>query len=237
MHISDKSKSRITAKQTGYLNKLKELDKYFSDKKLGSFVEEGKTFFRLFAPSAIKVFLFTFTSVEDNTGNSFEMIKDENAVWEYSMEGERYGLFYGFKVYHKGDLLSDHAELSIDPYSKAVATYSTYFNPRKSVVVKDGDYDWEGDSWVTRNWEDLIIYEMHIRDLTAHPSSGAINPGTYQGLIEKGKTGGIDYIRNLGVNTIELLPASRFRSVHARVQSGGIRQYRISLRKFTSREI
>ena len=215
MHISDKSKSRITAKQTGYLNKLKELDKYFSDKKLGSFVEEGKTFFRLFAPSAIKVFLFTFTSVEDNTGNSFEMIKDENAVWEYSMEGERYGLFYGFKVYHKGDLLSDHAELSIDPYSKAVATYSTYFNPRKSVVVKDGDYDWEGDSWVTRNWEDLIIYEMHIRDLTAHPSSGAINPGTYQGLIEKGKTGGIDYIRNLGVNTIELLPAQEFGNIES----------------------
>ena len=219
MRISDKSKSKITAKQTKFLNKLKELDKYFSEKRLGAFIENGNTFFRLFAPSALRVFLFTFSSVEDNTGNSFEMVKDENAVWEYSLEGEQYGLFYGFKVYHTGSMLTDHVELSIDPYSKAVATFNTYFNPRKSVIVKENEYDWEGDNWVTRDWRDLIIYEMHIRDMTAHPSSGVNEPGTYHGLIEKGKTGGIDYIKSLGINTVELLPAQEFGNIESPYES------------------
>ena len=215
MHIADKSKSKISVKQTKFLNKLKELDKYYSDKRLGVFIDEGKTFFRLFAPSAVKVFLITFVSVEDSTGNSFEMVKDEDAVWEYTLEGEQYGLYYGFKIYHKGDLLDGHVELSIDPYSKAVATLNTYFNPRKSIVVKEVNYDWEEDTWVTRDWRDLIIYEMHIKDMTAHPSSGANLSGTYQGLIEKGKTGGIDYIKNLGVNTVELLPAQEFGNIES----------------------
>jgi pullulanase len=187
LHIADKSKSKISVKQTKYLNKLKELDKYYSDKKLGSIVENGKTFFRLFSPSALKVFLITFTSVEDSIGNTFEMLKDDNAVWEYIVDGERYGLFYGFKVYHKGDLPENHVELSIDPYTKAVATYNTYFNPRKSIVIKENNYEWEGDTWITGDWKDLIIYEMHIRDMTAHPSSGADEPGTYHGLRKERK--------------------------------------------------
>ena len=213
MLITDKSK--ITGKQTKYLKKLQELDKYYSDKRLGAFIENDMTIFRLFAPSALKVMLFIFASLDDNAGTSYEMKKDEDAVWEYTLEGENYGLFYGYRVYHTGDLLSDHVELSIDPYSKAVATFNTYFNPRKSVLVKDNDYDWEGDKWIERDWRDLIIYEMHIRDMTAHPSSGALEPGTYHGLIEKGKPGGIDYIKSLGINTIELLPSQEFGNIES----------------------
>jgi pullulanase len=213
--LKDKSKIRIKAKQAEYLNKLKELDKYYSEEKLGSFVENGKTFFRLFAPSALKVLLFTFSIVENDKGNIYEMLKDENAVWEASLEGENYGLYYGYKVYHTGDLLTDHVELSIDPYSKAVATNNTYFNPRKSIVVEENNYDWEGDGWIERDWRDLIIYEMHVRDMTAHPSSGVSEPGTYKGLIEKNKTGGIDYIKSLGVNTVELLPSQEFGNIES----------------------
>src|ERR1035441_10867880 len=90
------------------------------------------------------------------------------------------------------------------PYSKAVATFNTYMNPGRSIVIKEGNYDWEGDEWLQRDWRDLIIYEMHIRDMTTHPSSGSDFPGTYQGLIQKGKKGGIDYIKSLGINTVEL---------------------------------
>jgi pullulanase/glycogen debranching enzyme len=56
---------------------------------------------------------------------------------------------------------------------------------------------------------------MHVRDMTEHPSSGASERGTYQGLIEKGKRGGIDYIKNLGVNTIELLPSQEFANIES----------------------
>ncbi len=54
---------------------------------------------------------------------------------------------------------------------------------------------------------------MHIRDITEHPSSGVEQRGTYKGLTEKDKTGGIDYIKKLGVNTVELLPAQEFANI------------------------
>jgi pullulanase len=182
-----------------------------SDKKLGSFVENGNTYFRLFAPDVSLVTLVAFSSLEDNIGIEHIMAIDEDGVWETKLDGEKYGLYYGFKIKHKKHKNIEH--LCIDPYSKAVATFNTYMNPGRSVVIKEGNYDWEGDELVQRDWKDLIIYEMHIRDMTAHPSSGSDLSGTYQGLVQKGKKGGIDYIKSLGINTVELLPAQEFSNI------------------------
>ena len=188
----------------------KDLDKFYSSKRLGSFTENGKTIFRLFAPQAERVLLVIYTKVENSSGKKFKMIRDGDRVWEAVLDGELYGSFYGYQVKHK-----NHKEehVCIDPYSKAVATYNNYLNPRKSIVIKDGNYDWEDDHWIQRDWRDLIIYEMHLRDMTAHYSSGAKFPGTYKGLIEKGITGGIEYIKSLGVNSIELLPVQEFANI------------------------
>ena len=205
LYISDKTKTILTPFQ----KKQKELDKLYSDKRLGSFVENGKTFFRLFAPSSEKVSLLTFEQPEQTKGKEFPMARDNDGVWEVLLDGELYGLFYGFKVCHPETPCIEDI-ICIDPYAKAVATFQTYFSPRRSIVVKEGEYNWEGDSWIKKDWRDLIIYEMHIRDMTEHPSSGITEKGTYKGLVEKGKTGGIDYIKNLGVNAVELLPAQEF---------------------------
>ncbi|KAF0139693.1 MAG: pullulanase [Stygiobacter sp.] len=196
---------------TEFWQHYKGLDKFYSDKKLGSFVEGEKTFFRLFAPSATLVKLCVFQKVNDKISKDYYMIRDEQGVWELKLDGDFSGRFYGYKVYHKGDDFSNPSiPVCVDPYAKAVATFTTYMNPRKSIVVKENNYDWEGDQWIQRDWRDLIIYEMHVRDLTAHKSSTAKKPGTYQGLIEKGTKGGLEYIKNLGVNTVELLPTQDF---------------------------
>jgi len=208
LYVSDQTKTPLTAIQ----KRQKELDKYYSDKRLGSFVENGKTYFRLFTPNAEKVSLFTFETPEQTEGKEFSMTRDENGVWETSLDGELYGLYYGYKVCHPETPCIEDI-VCIDPYAKAVTTFNTYFNPRRSIVVKEGDYDWEGDEWIQRDWRDLIIYEMHIRDMTEHFSSGVTERGTYHGLIEKGKTGGIDYIKNLGVNAVELLPSQEFANI------------------------
>jgi pullulanase len=208
LHASDQPKSSVTPIQ----KKQKQLDQLYSDKRLGSFVENGKTYFTLFAPNAEKVSLLTFETPEQTKGKELKMTRDENGVWETSLEGELYGLFYGFKVCHPGTPCIEDI-VCIDPYAKAVTTFNTYFNPRRSIVVKEENYDWEGDEWIQTDWRDLIIYEMHIRDMTEHQSSGVTERGTYQGLIEKGKTGGIDYIKNLGVNTVELLPSQEFANI------------------------
>lgn len=191
----------------------KSLNDFYSDKQLGSFVEDGKTYFRLFTPNAVKVLLYTFDTPSFENGKEYQLERDEDGVWEITLEGERYGLYYGYKVYHKNDKSGTDKVICLDPYAKAVATFNTYMNPRLAIVVKDEDYDWEGTDWVKQDWRDLIIYEMQIRDMTAHHSSGVAKPGTYHGLIEKEKKGGIDYIKELGINTVELLPAQEFGNI------------------------
>jgi len=203
-------KERFVSKDTiQFIQRQKELDRIYSDKKLGSFLENGKTVFRVFAPSAIEIKLLTFKKVDSKNSKDYSMTKDENGVWEVILDGDLCGTFYGYKIFHKGDDLNSEKPLCIDPYSKSVATYTTYRNPRKSIVYNK-TYNWEGDTWIQRDWRDLIIYEMHVRDMTIHSSSGVKDKGTYKGLVEKKRAGGLDYLKNLGVNTVELLPAHDF---------------------------
>jgi pullulanase/glycogen debranching enzyme len=206
LYISDKSKTVIKKKtEINY-------DSLYSDKRLGSFIENDKTFFRLFAPRAEDVILVVFKNAEDKTGSEYDMQKDENSVWETAVDGELYGQFYGYKVKHRGKKLNENI-LCVDPYAKAVATYNTYWSPRKAIVVKENNFDWGGDQWIKRDWRDLIVYEMHVRDMTAHPTSEAKLTGTYSGLAEENITGGISYIKSLGVNTVELLPSQEFANI------------------------
>ena len=78
LYIIDKSQHQLKKKSEFQL-KQDELDKIYSDKKLGSFVENGKTYFRLFTPNAEKVSLVIFNKVDDKSGKEYEMIRDENA--------------------------------------------------------------------------------------------------------------------------------------------------------------
>ncbi len=189
--------------------KDKNLDSYYSDKELGAIIDDNTTTFRLFAPSALGVNLYLFDDVNAEASGSKEMKMDDDGVWEVSVDGNLKGTYYGYKVKHDVAQSFENLPLCVDPYAKAVASYTTYKNPRKSIVFEE-EYDWEGDEWIQRDWRDLIIYEMHIRDMTAHPSAGAKSPGTYKGLLEKNIPGGMDYIKNLGVNTVELLPPMDF---------------------------
>ena len=214
MFVSDKSNSESDQRANKVKHPHIKLDQYFTSKKLGSFVENGKTFFRLFAHNAKEVILVVFQKPEDTEGTEYQMNCDTDGIWERILEGEQYGLLYGFKVNNSKSSYSKNI-ISLDPYAKAVASLNTYFTPRKAVVVKEGDYNWEGDEWIRRDWRDLIIYEMHIKDITAHHSSGCRQPGTYKGLVEKGNTGGLDYIKKLGVNTVEILPSQEFASMEA----------------------
>ncbi len=75
----------------------------------------------------------------------------------------------------------------------------------KCVVVDNNAYDWEGDLPLSTPLEDSIIYEMHLKGFTASPSSKVAHPGTYLGLTEK-----IDYLKELGITAVELLPIHAF---------------------------
>src|SRR4030043_129438 len=73
------------------------------------------------------------------------------------------------------------------------------------MIVFDRDFDWEEDRHLEIPIEDLVIYEMHVRSFTRHPSSGVKYPGTFAAIREK-----IPYLKELGVNCLELMPIFEF---------------------------
>lgn len=187
-----------------------ELNSFYSSKQLGATIENNKTIFRVFAPNPTKIELVLFDEVDDSEGETYTMIKDQQGVWEYQINKNLEGKYYGYYVYSQSNSNEDNEPvLVVDPYAKAVATFTDYFNPRKSIVMQS-NYNWGTDEWIQKDWRDLIIYEMHVRDLTAHASSEALEPGTYNGLVENNIKGGINYIKSLGVNAVELLPAQEY---------------------------
>ncbi len=182
----------------------------YSDKKLGAYLENGLVRFELFAPNAFRVKVYVSPVPDFENGKYYEAKKDADGVWEAAINNLPEKFFYGFKVWQKGINEKKEPHIAIDPYSKAVATFNDYMNPRLSVFTSPSEFDWDGDSWIRRNPLDYIIYEMHIRDMTAHATSQAKKPGGYEGLTEKNIRGGLEYIKSLGVNAVELLPAQEF---------------------------
>ncbi|HLX12382.1 MAG TPA: alpha-amylase family glycosyl hydrolase [Bacteroidota bacterium] len=187
-------------------------DSLYSAKELGCTFDNGKTVFRVFAPRATAVAFVLFNKHDDATGAESAMVRDSDGVWEFTSSDNLLGKYYGYKIAGpagKGEMFNANIVVG-DPYSKAVATKNTWHEQAKTLIL-DTKYDWEGDTWtIPADHTKLVIYELHVRDLTAHESSGVKAKGTYKGLTEKNKTGGFSYLKNLGINAIELLPIEKF---------------------------
>ncbi len=72
-------------------------------------------------------------------------------------------------------------------------------------LIPDKSYDWEGDRPLNIPLQDSIIYELHVRGFTFHPSSKCRSRGTFQGITQK-----IGYLKRLGITAIELMPVTEF---------------------------
>ncbi len=193
------------------------LDTFYSHKPLGCVWNEDNTIFRLFAPRAKRVSLLLFTTADGEAYVQHEMLRDSDGVWECLLPGHYFGQYYNYRVEGPKSPTEafDAEKLICDPYSRAVVTRNEYLHRGRTLIIDDRNYDWQGDTPLQLKMEDLIIYECHIRDLTAHPSSGVAPElaGTYEGLIQRGKPGGIDYIQSLGVNAVEFLPVHEFGNI------------------------
>jgi len=143
--------------------------------------------------------------------------------WHVFVPGIRPGQIYGYRAHGPFDpqrgLRFDPEKILLDPYGRAVAMPTQYSREAaskpgdncatamKSVVVDVDAYDWEGDAPLKQPSTRTIVYEMHVRGFTRHPSSGVAEKtrGTYAGLIEK-----IPYFQELGITAVELLPVFHF---------------------------
>jgi glycogen operon protein len=84
----------------------------------------------------------------------------------------------------------------VEPHRECTTRRSVFYRRR---------FDWKDDEPPRVPLEESIIYELHVRGFTCHPSSGVKNPGTFTGLVEK-----IPYLKALGVTAVELLPIHEF---------------------------
>ncbi len=152
----------------------------------------------------------------------FEKVEDKKPVWEYEFDprrhrvgdvwsifvgGARIGTYYMYRVDGPYDPKKGHrfnpGIYLLDPYGKAFV--GDVDNGTMKTVVAPEEIGWESDRPGHIPMSELIIYETHVRGFTIHSSSGVDHPGTYQGIIEK-----IPYLKDLGVNAIELLPIQEF---------------------------
>lgn len=116
-------------------------------------------------------------------------------------------------------LLYDKKNILLDPYAKAVAGQrfwgDTRRGPYHARVVQDV-FDWGTMPQSSRGMSDLVIYELHVRGFTRHASSGVKNKGTFAGLMEK-----IPYLKELGINAVELMPIFEFDEMMNAREAGG----------------
>lgn len=197
---------------------------------LGCLLEGSSYVFRLFAPRAFRVRLQLFERPEQTLGTEYYLEHAGEGLWELSLPAPLRETYYAYRVDGPtGPSEMFNGQIGIgDPYARAVVTANTWRHPARCLLPdRIPDYDWEDDAHVTVDPADLVIYELHVRDMTAHPSSGA-DPqlaGSYRGLVQRGVRGGIDHIRSLGVNAVELLPVQQFAAIEPPYQrhvAGGL---------------
>lgn len=204
----------------------------------GANVDGKGVHFSIFSRHAEKIWLVLFDSAEDaHPAATIELDPKENRtgdVWHAWVEGATVGQLYLWKIDgpyapEKGHRYDAETYL-LDPFAKALTgdyrwekattrkgeeptavRFSSKDGARgipKCIVVSDR-FDWQGDRPINRPLHETIIYECHVRGLTAGPSSGVEHPGTFAGVIEK-----IPYFKKLGITAVELLPVHEFSVLH-----------------------
>jgi isoamylase/glycogen operon protein len=139
-------------------------------------------------------------------------------VWHACIEGLQPPFFYAYRFdgvnIENGNLFNPE-NLLLDPYSREVSSVGGWRNHevyQPLGVYSAMPFDWEGTAFPNIPWQDLIIYEMHARGFTVHPSSKAAHPGTFLGVIEK-----IPYLLELGITAVEFLPLQEFNENETRL--------------------
>ncbi len=186
---------------------------------LGAVYTPKMTRFKVWAPEAEAVKLNLYKEGEgDNLIERCTMKKSRNGIFTFERQGDCNGIYYTYTVVNHGD-----EQEAVDPYTKAAGV-----NGRRGMVInleKTNPQGFELDEY--RNPEhitDAIIYEGSVRDFTMDESSGVFHNGKFLGLTEAnttnhfGEATALDYISDLGITHVQILPAFDFETVDEKNQ-------------------
>ncbi|GAB3259059.1 glycogen debranching protein GlgX [Nocardioides dilutus] len=197
---------------------------------LGSTWSAEATNFAVWAPEGTAAWVCLFD--EDDNETRHRLTERSLGVWHGAVPDVAVGTRYGYRVAGpwapEQGLRFNAAKLLLDPYARAISgeldpvpavfgydavapserddADSAPFVP-KSVVVDDR-FDWGDDTRIQRRWRDSVVYELHVKGMTRlHDRVPEHLRGTYAGLATPAV---IDYLRDLGVTAVELLPVHQF---------------------------
>ncbi|RRQ47829.1 type I pullulanase [Maribacter algicola] len=190
---------------------LKNYDSYptATDKNLWPLYTKDATEFNLWAPTAKEVIIHLYENGNDSPVlESFTLKESENGVWKKVVNGDMNGTYYTFQVKTDTGWLSETPGI----YAQAVGV-----NGNRAMILNlatTNPQGWEKDHGPhLESPNKAIIYELHVRDMTLHPQSGAQYKGKFLGLVEQGTMGpgniktGIDHLKELGITHVHLLPS------------------------------
>jgi glycogen operon protein len=187
----------------------------------GATVRPGGVNFSIYSARATKVWLRLYRRASDRQPLA-ELELDPRThrtlhFWHAFVAGAKPGWCYTWRVEGPNEPAAgrrfDPTRELLDPWAELVA--ADLWNRAearrggrtaiRAEIARRGDYDWEGDTPLEHPLHDAIIYEMHVRGFTRHPSANVENPGTFAGVVEK-----IPYLQSLGITAVELLPVNAF---------------------------
>ena len=179
-------------------------------------VDNSGTHFKLWSPKAKEAEVKLYDN--GHTGEAFKVLPmtfdASTGTWSASVPEKLYGKFYTFRINQDGKWLKETPGV----WAKAVGV-----NGNRAAIIDFAQTNPEG--WATdkgpevKNFSDVIVYEMHHRDMSMHPSSGIANKGKFLALTEQGTTSpqglttGIDHLKELGVTHVHILPSYDYNSV------------------------
>lgn len=193
---------------------------------LGATPDKNGVNFSIYSENATGVQLLLFKSHDDvEPFLTYDFSPVDNMTfhfWHVYVKGIKPGVQYAYRIDGPHNLSEgfryNKNKVLIDPYSNgntntlwdrvsACGAADNLATSMRSVVIDREKYNWEDDKPLQRPINESIIYEVHVGGFTRNKNSGSKNPGTFKGIIDK-----IPYLKELGINTVELLPVFEFDS-------------------------
>lgn len=176
----------------------------------------------LFKPQAPKPYARIPFPDSYRIGDTYSML-----VYDIKPDEFEYAFFFDGPYEPAKGLLFNEENVLLDPYSRAVTGQRKWgekpeggkdFEYRARVVKSS--FDWGNIKQLEQPFEDLVIYEIHVRGYTKDKSSGVSAPGTFAGLKDK-----IPYLKDLGINAVELMPIFEFDEMESARVVDGVQLY------------
>lgn len=178
-------------------------------------VTDNETRFRLWSPEAqdARVILYD-TGRNTPAVDTLRMTRADHGTWTATVGRPLYGMFYTFSIKYDGRWLDETPGV----WAKAAGV-----NGHRAAIIDfaaTNPEGWEADHGPrVENFTDVVLYEMHHRDFSIHPSSGIAHKGKFLALTEPATTNnfgdatGIDHLKELGVTHVHILPSYDYNSV------------------------